>query len=164
MKPFHETMQTFKKQLQQGDIQAAYQEFIVYFRELKAHFYDNHPEFGRSGSIYYGYLDMTYFPLFPETLKRQKLKIAVVFIYDTWRFEVWLSGVNRQAQEDASKRIKTSGWDQYQLTSDPRIEDYILRHILVDDPDFSDLDNLTAQIERGTLAFIRDVEGFLGED
>ena len=30
-----------------------------------------------------------------------------------------------------------------------------------DDPDFGDLEALTAQIEAGTMRFIRDVEGFL---
>jgi hypothetical protein len=33
----------------------------------------------------------------------------------------------------------------------------------VDNPDFSDLDALTEQIERETLKFIKDVEGFLSE-
>jgi hypothetical protein len=37
----------------------------------------------------------------------------------------------------------------------------VIDHILINNPDFSDLDSLTAQIESGTLEFIRDVEGFL---
>jgi hypothetical protein len=36
-----------------------------------------------------------------------------------------------------------------------------MEHILVDDPDFSDLDALTRKIEQGTLKFIQDVESFL---
>ncbi len=34
-------------------------------------------------------------------------------------------------------------------------------HILVNDPDFSDLDALTGEIEKGTLEFIREVEEFI---
>ena len=34
-------------------------------------------------------------------------------------------------------------------------------HILDGNPDFGDLDGLTGQIERGTLEFIKDVEGAL---
>jgi hypothetical protein len=37
----------------------------------------------------------------------------------------------------------------------------VLAHILVSDPDFGDLDALTSEIERGTLEFIKDVEGAL---
>jgi len=39
--------------------------------------------------------------------------------------------------------------------------DAILDHVLIDKPDFRDLDALTKQIERGTLKFIKDVEAFL---
>jgi hypothetical protein len=39
--------------------------------------------------------------------------------------------------------------------------DSILEHVLVDNPDFGDLDFLTKQIEKGTLEFIENVESFL---
>ena len=39
--------------------------------------------------------------------------------------------------------------------------DSIIEGILVENPDFSDLDALTKHIERGTLKFIEDVENFL---
>jgi hypothetical protein len=39
--------------------------------------------------------------------------------------------------------------------------DSVLEHILIDNPDFSDTDKLTAGIEQGTLKFIKDIEGFL---
>ena len=41
--------------------------------------------------------------------------------------------------------------------------DSVVEHILVDNPDFSDLDALTKQIEQGTLKFIQDIESFLTE-
>jgi hypothetical protein len=49
------------------------------------------------------------------------------------------------------------------ISSTPRAVDYIVDHILIDDPDFSDLDTLTKQIEGGTLDFIKDVEVFLSK-
>jgi len=39
--------------------------------------------------------------------------------------------------------------------------DSIIEYILVDNPDFSDLDALTNQIENDTLKFIDDVENFI---
>ena len=160
MKAFHEYMKEFKKMLQKGDIQKAYYGLMEYFRALKNHFEKKHPEYPTSG-IYYGYMDMTYFSLFPEELKSRKLKIALVFSYDTYLFEVWLSGSNRKVQEKYWELIKESGWDQYHLSPDPKGLDYVLDHVLVKDPDFSDLDVLTKQIEEGTLDFIKNVEGFI---
>ena len=106
---------------------------------------------------------MTYFSLFPESLKRRGLKTAIVFVYDSFRFEVWLSGSNRKVQSKYWKLFKESDWNKYDLASNPKREDYVIDHILVSDPDFGDLDALTSQIERGTLEFIKDVEGALSK-
>lgn len=161
MGSFPESMNEYKKQLNRGYIQEAYQGLMVFFRGLRANFMKIYPEYPVSGSIYYGYMDMTYFSLFPESLKRRKLKIAIVFIHDTFKFEVWLSGSNRNVQTKYWKLLKESDWHKYHLASNPRAVDYVLDHILINNPDFSDLDSITRQIERGTLEFIRDVDGFL---
>jgi hypothetical protein len=57
--------------------------------------------------------------------------------------------------------FKESGWDKYHIVSTTEGVDSIMEHVLVDDPDFSDLDTLTKQIEKATLKFIKDVESFL---
>ncbi|UCF62511.1 MAG: hypothetical protein JSV37_07365 [Anaerolineaceae bacterium] len=100
MRSFPESMNEYKRQLKKGYIQEAYQGLMAYFRDLKSHFKNQYPEYYVSGGIYYGYMDMTYFSLFPESLKRRKLKIALVFIHDVFRFEVWLSGSNRDVQAE----------------------------------------------------------------
>jgi hypothetical protein len=161
MGSFAESMNEFRKLLQEGEIQEAYQGLMAYFRDLRAHFKSEHPTYPVSGSIYYGYMDMTYFAIFPEALKSRDLKIAIVFVYETFRFEVWLSGANRDVQAKYWRLVKDSGWDRYHLASDPRKEDYVIGHVLAADPDFGDLQKLTKRIEGGTLAFIREVEGFL---
>lgn len=88
MGSFPESMNEYKKQLNRGYIQEAYQGLMVFFRDLQLHFKKNYPDYSISGNIYY---DMTCFSLFPESLKRRKLKIAIVFIHDIFKFEVWLS-------------------------------------------------------------------------
>jgi hypothetical protein len=163
MRTFSESMREYKKQLKNGYIQEAYQGLMQFIRDLRSHFKNKYPEYAVSGSIYYGYMDMTTFSLFPESLKRRNLKIAIVFIHEAFRFEVWLSGSNRNVQTEYWKIIKESDWHKYHLASNPRTVDYVLDHILMSDPDFSDLDTLTSQIEKGTLGFIRDVEGFLSK-
>ena len=108
-------------------------------------------------------MDMTYFSFIPESLKRQKLKIAIVFIHDTYKFEVWLAGYNKQIQTKYWKLFKESDWDKYRIPSTTKGIDSIIEYILVDNPDFNKLNNLTKQIETGTLKFITDVENFLSK-
>jgi hypothetical protein len=160
MESFAESMKEYRTQLKKGAIQEAYQGLMKYFRDLKAHFNNTYPEYSASGSIYYGYMDMTYFSLLPASLKHRKLKIAIVFVHEAFRFEVWLSGSNRNIQKKYWEYIKESDWDLYHLATDPAREDYVIDHILVENPDFSNLAALSKQIEQGTLEFIRDVEGF----
>jgi hypothetical protein len=160
---FHEYMTEYRKQIEKGAIVEAYRGLMEYFNALRLHFEKKYPEHSVSGSVYYGFMDMTYFAIFPKSLKRRKLKIAVVFVYDTFRFEVWLSGNNRKVQAEYWKLIKESGWKKYHLSPQTKGVDSVLDHILVDNPDFSDLDVLTKQLEKGTLKFTKDVENFLSK-
>ena len=163
MTSFHEYVNEYKKQLEKGAIKEAYKGLMEYIMDLKTHFKNKYPDYFVSGSIYYGYMDMTYFSFFPKSLKHRGLKIAIVFVHDTFRFEVWLAGYNKQVQTKYWKLFKESGWDKYHVVSTTKDVDSIMEYILVDNPDFSDLDTLTKQIERGTLKFIKDVESFLSK-
>ena len=163
MELFHEYMNEYREQLGKGAIQKAYKGLMEYIMGLRTHFKNKYPDYFVSGSIYYGYMDMTYFPIFPKLLKDRKLKIAIVFLYDAFRFEVWLAGVNKQVQSKYCRLFKESDWNQYHVVSTTKGVDSIVEYILVDNPDFSDLDTLTKQIERGTLKFIEDVEEFLSK-
>jgi hypothetical protein len=74
-----------------------------------------------------------------------------------------LAGYNKQVQSKYWKLFKESDWNKYQLVSTTQGADSILEYVLVDNPDFNDLDTLTKQIERETLKFIKDVESFLSK-
>jgi hypothetical protein len=104
---------------------------------------------------------MSYFSIFPKSLKDRKLKIAIVFLHEAFRFEVWLAGSNKGVQSKYWDLFKESDWNEYHIVSTTKGVDSIVEHILVDNPDFSDLDTLTKQIETITLKFIEDVESFL---
>lgn len=151
----------YKKQLEKGSIQKAYKGLMEYTSALKTYFNGKYPDFSASGSIYFGYMDMTYFSLNPSALKSRRLRIAVVFLHEACRFEVWLSGYNKQVQAQYWQLIKESGWNKYRLVPDLKDMDSILEHTLVDNPNFDDLDALTGKIEQGAIQFIKDVEGFL---
>jgi len=157
---FHEYMQEYRNQLEKGHIQEAYRGLMGYIRDLRTHFKNKYPEYSVS-SIYQGYMDMTYFSFSPESLKHRKLKVAIVFIHETFRFEVWLAGSNKKVQNEYWKLFKEDDWDKYHIPPTIKGIDSIVEHVLVEDPDFSDLDDLTEQIEIGALKFIDDVEDFL---
>ena len=161
MEPFHEYINEYRKQLEKGAIKKAYKGLMEYIMDLRTHFRNKYPDYFVSGSIYYGYMDMTYFSFFPKSLKDRNLKIAIVFVHEAFRFEVWLAGVNKQVQQKNWNLFKESDWNKYHIVSTTKGVDSILESILVDNPDFSDLDTLTKQLESGTLKFIKDVESFL---
>jgi hypothetical protein len=161
METFHECMNEYRKHLEKGVIQKAYRGLMEYIMELRTHFKNKYPDCFVSGSIYYGYMDMTYFSFIPKSLKQRNLKAAIVFVHDTFRFEVWLAGYNKQVQSKYWKLFKESGWNKYHLVSTTKGTDSIIECVMVDNPDFTDVDALTKQIERTTLKFIKDVESFL---
>jgi hypothetical protein len=163
MESFQKSIHEYRKQLEKGAIQEVYRGLMKYMTGLRSHFMKKYPDL-ESGSIYYGFMDMTYFSIFPKSAKDRKLKVPIVFLHEAFRFEVWLSGGNRQVQEKYWKLIKASHWNKYKLVPQAgKGVDSILEHILVDHPDFSDLTALTQRIEKGTLDFIQDIENFLSK-
>lgn len=161
MGSLHAYMTEYRTLLQKGVIQKAYKGLMDYIMQLRTHLQNKYPGYSISGSIYTGYMDMTYFSIVTERLKQRSLKIAVVFLHQEGRFEVWLSGVNKQVQSKYWTMIKESNWNRYPLVPTIKGADSILESILVGNPDFDDLDSLTSQIESGILSFINDIETFL---
>ncbi len=160
MRSFSDYMNEYRKQLEKGDIQKAYRGLMDCLMQLRSHFESQYHNYSISG-IYQGYMDMTYFALFTESLKPKKLKVAIVFVYDKFRFEVWLAGQNKQVQTKYWELFKESGWNKYRVPSATRGVDFIIEGVLVENPDFGNLEALTKQIETGALNFIEDVEDFL---
>jgi hypothetical protein len=161
MVSFHDSMVEYRNQLKKGTIQKAYRGLMEYFGSLRSHFKIKYPNYAVSGSIYFGYMDMTYFAVTPPSLKELKLKIAIVFLHEEFRFEAWLGGYNKIVQKKYWDLIRKEGWDKYRVPSTIKGIDSIIEHVLVDNPDFQDLDVLTSQIEKGTMNLIEDVADFL---
>lgn len=164
MESLQHSMNKYRQQLEKGFVQKAYRGLMKYMMNLKTDLQKRHPDFIVPGNFYFGYMDMTYFAFFPKSLKDRKLKVGIIFQHESFKFEVWLFGINKKIQADYWNTIKESGWNKYHLV--PSIEpgvDSILEHTLVENPDFDDLDALTEQIENGTLTFIDDIERYLQE-
>ena len=162
MEPLNKYIHEYRKQMKKGNIQKAYRGLMAYLMDLRTHFSRKYHDFV-PGSMYHGYMDMSYFPIFPNLLKKRKLKIAVVLIHDTIRFEVWLVGYNKQIQTKYWKLFKENDWNKYHTPSTMKDADYIIEYTLTDNPDFSDLDSLTTLIEKKTMNFVKDIEVFLSK-
>ncbi|BBB47155.1 DUF7000 family protein [Pelolinea submarina] len=156
-----DAMSEYRAQMQKGAIQQAYRGLMEYMSALKTQLKAKYPEYQVSGSLYFGYMDMTYFSFTPPALKDKGLKIAIVFVHETFAFEVWLSAANRAVLAQYAQLIEDAGWEKYPRVDAAQNPDAILEHTITADPDFSNLLALSAQIERETLAFCADVETFL---
>ncbi|MHB8136310.1 MAG: DUF7000 family protein [Anaerolineaceae bacterium] len=160
MAALQESISEYKNQLEKGEIQKAYKGILEYLMSLRTHFEKQYPDWTVPGGLYTGYMDMSYFSIIPPSLKERKLKIAVVFIHDACRFEVWLAGVNKGVQAEYWQMIKESGWDLYEPVATTQGADAIIEHILILDPDFDDLDGLTRQIQNGVQVFSANIDNF----
>jgi hypothetical protein len=160
MPSIQEDMEEFRGQLERGSLQRAYRALISYMLGLRTHFKSGDAGFAVSG-LYQGTLDMTYFALFPPSLKERGLKIAIVFNYDAFRFEAWLAGSNRKVQREYWELFRDSRWPEYRVVTPAAGVDSIIECDLAEDFDLSDPDALTMRIESATATFIDDIDRFL---
>jgi hypothetical protein len=161
MGSFAESINEYRIALQKGVIQEAYRGLMAYMLALRTQLSNRYPDYFVSGSLYYGAMDMTYFSFTPKSLQERKLKIAIVFLHEAFRFEAWLGGYNKQVQEKYWRLFKEYGWEKYHLLPTTKGADAIVECVIVEDPDFCDLEALSGQIESASLMFIGEVVNFL---
>lgn len=161
MKTFSDCVQEYRKLVKQGDVVTAYRGLMEFMATLRTHFRNRHPEFSVSGNLYFGYMDMTYFPLVPEKLKVRGLKIAIVLIHEDIRFEAWLSGTNKAIQAEYWEMFRKKRWEHYRIPESLQGRDSIVECDLAVNPGFSDPGALIRQIEERTIRFIDDITDFL---
>ena len=104
---------------------------------------------------------MTYFALFPPALRSRDLKIAIVFDYEAFAFEVWLAARNRKVQRRYWELFRDSGWSKYHVVEPAAGVDAIVEHPAGSGFELDDPGALTAKIEATTAAFLVEVERFL---
>jgi hypothetical protein len=157
------SMREYRAQLQKGMIQKAYKGLMETLTCLKSNLEKAHPEFGPASALYFGYMDMSYFSLFPKKLKERGLKIAVVYLHVEGRFEVWLSGANRKVGAEYWQLVHDAGWEKYRLVPSPKGSDSIIECIISAGPDFDHPDELSRQVDTSVVQFIQEIERFLVE-
>ncbi|MDX7998496.1 hypothetical protein FE394_04625 [Xenorhabdus sp. Reich] len=133
----------YKTQLEQGDIQKAYYYLLRYVMHLKIQLSSDLSYRFSFGNVSPGYMDFTYFPFFNTFLRDRKLRLGVVLNHQDLRFELWLMGQNAAIQKDYWNLLRNSQWNANRLTM-PKYS--VLETILVESPDFTKADELTARI------------------
>lgn len=153
-------LQEYRIQLSKGFIQKAYKGIMTFMSDLKTYLEGKHPDYSAS-ALYFGYMDMTYFAFTPTDLKEKKLKIAIVFLHEECKFELWLAGNNRKIQAEYIELLKRKDIGKYTLSQINPGVDSIIESIIVERPNFNDLEQLKKQIETKTLEFVIDIISIL---
>lgn len=159
MKDLNDYVNSYKEQLQIGDIQEAYAGLVKYVTKLGTTLSKNLSKSYSFGSLFQGYMDYTYFYYSNKFLKERKLKMGLVLNHSKMQFEVWLLGQTIPIQERYWEYFKNTKWNKNRTTK-PQYS--ILEAVLLASPNFSDLDLLSKQIEdslvRVTGEVIQDVK------
>ena len=128
--------------------------------DLRAYLESKYPDYTAS-ALHFGYMDMTYFAFTPSALKNIKLKIAIVFLHEECKFELWLAGNNRQIQADYIELLSHKNIGRYALSQMHPGVDSIIASLIVEQPDFDNPDELKKQIEVKTIEFAKDITSML---
>lgn len=161
MSSLNRDLNVLREQLSAGSIQRAYVAILTYMQQLRVRFADTYGERWVSG-IYQGSFDMTYFALFPESLKSRALKLAVVFDYESFQFEIWLVARNRKVQRQYWELFRDAAWSKYRLVDPAPGIDAIVEYDLEGGLNLDEPDVLNARIEGAALELLAGVEDFLG--
>lgn len=162
MDRLNESIREYTDQLRKGHIQKAYLGIMTFMTGLSKYLTTRHPDYAAS-ALYFGYMDMTYFAFTPPGLKNKNLKIAVVYLHEEGRFEVWLGAANRKIQAETITCLREKDLGTYTLSHPAPGVDSIIESILVTAPDFDASDALRELIAEDTLAFIKDMTAIAGD-
>lgn len=140
-------LETYKNLLETTELQLGYQEFIKLFRFLRVGLEKELPDYSFSGNIAENNMDFAYFQLTDPELKAKGIKIQLVFVHKTFRFEVWASGHNRKIQTYYYNRLKDQPL-KYVLNDNPQRVDYIIKQ---------EIDNIELQSGEYVISKIKPV-------
>lgn len=153
MKTLNQIIKMYTGYLQQGEIQVAYKGILDFFGKLRADMIKKHPNY-KMGSLYQGYMDMTYFSFSTKQLKDKGLKIAIVYLHQKGTFEVWLSARNRDISKRYEAIFTSNIFSNITFFHDINNQDAIVESILIATPNFDEQPSLIEIIEEGVEEFV----------
>ena len=156
MDSMNELIKKYKSQMAKGYIQKAYKGIMSFMADLKSDLERRHPDWV-SSTLYFGYMDMTYFAFTPSALRENKLKIAIVFLHESCSFEVWLAANNRRVQAEYIDLLKDRDIGELELSQVQPGVDSILVSVVIEKPDFDHPEELKELINASIVSFADDI-------
>lgn len=156
MKTLNQLIGSYTCLLRQGELQAAYKGILEFIGRLRSDFMKMYPD-SDIGGVYPGYMHMSYFSFSTKLLKDKGLKIAIVYLHEKGRFEVWLSARNREIKRRYESGVKHMVSVNPDLFHDETNPDAIIEYTLEPEPDFENQALLIHTIEHGVDQFITSV-------
>lgn len=160
MESLNDQVMEYTSLLKRGQIQKAYKGIMTMMTDLRTYLVFKYPDYS-AGALYFGYMDMTYFSFTPADLKKKNLKIAVVYLHEENRFEIWLAGSNRKIQAEYISLLSKKNIGRYSLSQIQPGVDAIIAAIIIEQPDFDDPAVLKRQIEVAVKEFAIDVAAMM---
>ena len=159
MKTLNQLIRDYTCHLQQGEIQIAYKGILEFISKLRADYIRKYPDYD-TGSVYQGYMDMSYFSFSTRHLKDKGLKIAIVYLHEKSAFEVWLSARNREISKKYES-VLVSNISDIIVFHDANNQDAIMESTLIAAPNFDDQTALIHMIEQGVQRFVSVITNLL---
>lgn len=157
MASLSKALQVYHEALAKGDIQRAYRFIIKFMSELRTELAKKYPEYAIS-QVYQGYMDMSYFAITAPELKAKKLKIALVYLHEANRFELWLSASKRKVQKEWIEQLNQKENFEYRISEVGVGIDSIVEYIVHVSPNFEAKAALKQSLAMNTVRFIKDME------
>ncbi len=142
------------------NLEQAYRIIMTTMSQLKVAWDTRYPEMP-SGSLYQGFLDMTFISVKPAGLSELDLKVSMVYLHQSNTFEGWLVARNRKVQSVIHKNLHHRPLGKYSLTVLEPGVDAIIATSLIRHPDFDDPASLIEEIIKNTLNFISDMQNLV---
>jgi hypothetical protein len=146
--------------LEEGALRRAYVAIVSYMSGLRNVLATAHKDWSITG-LYQGYFDMTYFAVVTPSLKARDLKLALVFDYTAFRFEVWLAARNRTVQRRYWELLRNSEWSPESLVEPAVGVDAIVVAFVGGGLDLDGPEALTASFQRVAERLSSEIEEFL---
>lgn len=158
-KKFNYYVSIYKKEIEKGDIQVAYENLIKYVMSLKIKCEKSFSKEFSFGNTAPGYMDITYFSFVNKFLLNKKLRFGIILNHKKMQFELWLMGRNAEIQKKYWDLLKDTKWNKEQLIM-PKYS--ILEVVLSDEPNFDNLESLDNEIVNNAIDISREIMDYIG--
>ena len=158
MKNLNDIVAVYQEELRKGDILIAYTELVKFVMNTRTELVKKLKHQYSFAKILHGYMDYTYFYYSNDFLKSKKLKFGLVLNHLEMRFEVWLLGNTIPIQKEYWNLLKATKWNKNK-TEMPKYS--ILEAVIVNKPDFNNLDSLSKEIHKKMIQVTDEVIAIL---